>query len=95
MQLHRQWIAHIGESSPLYFWRDKTGNEIDLIVDFGTRLLPIEIKSAKTFSPSFRDGINRWLKLKGNSATGGRIIYTADHVIGKDDAIQVVPWWTC
>ena len=88
-------IAHIGESSPLYFWRDKTGNEIDMIVDFGTRLLPVEIKSAKTFSPSFRDGVNRWLKLKGNAATEGKIIYTGDRIIGKNDAIQVVPWWTC
>ena len=36
-----------------------------------------------------------FLKLKGNSATGGKIIYTGDCVMGKNDAIKVVPWWTC
>ncbi|MBK9224749.1 MAG: DUF4143 domain-containing protein [Flavobacterium sp.] len=31
-----------------YFWRDKSQNEVDLIVETGVRLDAIEIKSAKT-----------------------------------------------
>jgi predicted AAA+ superfamily ATPase len=38
---------HRGESSDLYFWRDGSGNEIDLVVDRGGTLVPVEIKSGQ------------------------------------------------
>ena len=74
---------------------DSAENEIDLIVDLGAALLPIEIKSAQTFSLSFRDGLNRWFTLKGNTTTSGRIIYAGDQVVGQRAAIQALPWWAC
>jgi len=42
-----------GEEPPLYFWRDSHQNEIDCIVDYGTKLVPVEIKSSKTFNERF------------------------------------------
>ena len=56
-----------GREPDLYFWRDSRGNEIDLVVDLGQRLLPIEIKSGETvvedffqragaLAPSYREG---------------------------------------
>jgi predicted AAA+ superfamily ATPase len=32
----------------LYFWRDNVGHEIDVIIDHGTSLYPVEIKSGQT-----------------------------------------------
>ncbi|MCW8917601.1 MAG: DUF4143 domain-containing protein [Gammaproteobacteria bacterium] len=31
-----------GETSNLYFWRDRFGHEADLLIDHGTHLLPLE-----------------------------------------------------
>src|SRR3990167_4879016 len=39
----------------LYFYRDVSGKEVDLLSQRGGRLFPIEIKSSKTFSSSFLD----------------------------------------
>jgi hypothetical protein len=39
-----------GLPSNLYFWRDKSGHEVDCIYEVGDQLLPIEIKSSKSFS---------------------------------------------
>jgi hypothetical protein len=86
-------IAHIAEIPPLYFWRDKTGNEIDLIADFGQSLLPIEIKSSKTFSNSFFNPMHKWLNLKGNSNKKGIIIFNGEEFLGKSSDIKVCPWW--
>ena len=86
-------LHHIGEKPPLYFWRDKTGNEIDLIVEKGTQLLPIEIKSAKTWHPSMDANISAWLGLAGNSAEKGFIIYRGENIVGKNSAVTVTPWW--
>ncbi|MFN9115910.1 MAG: ATP-binding protein, partial [Bacteroidota bacterium] len=37
----------------LYYWRDKTGHEIDVIIDKGKSLIPVEIKSGKTIVNDF------------------------------------------
>ena len=37
----------------LFFWRDKTGHEIDIIIDESGLLLPIEIKSGQTVHSEF------------------------------------------
>ena len=39
-----------GKSSNLYFWRNKTGNEIDVLIDNFNELIPIEIKAGKTIT---------------------------------------------
>lgn len=38
-----------GKQPALYFWRDQHGHEIDLVIDQGPALVPIEIKSGATF----------------------------------------------
>ncbi|PIR26202.1 MAG: AAA family ATPase [Deltaproteobacteria bacterium CG11_big_fil_rev_8_21_14_0_20_42_23] len=49
----KKQIAHKGLQHELYFYRDSKGVEVDLIVDQGTKLLPIEIKMAQTYSSGF------------------------------------------
>jgi hypothetical protein len=86
-------VHHTGEKPPFYFWRDKTGNEIDLIVDIGSKLLPIEIKASKTYSPKLKTNIFSWLNLKNNTSEKGFVIYRGEEVIGKRSAVSVIPWW--
>jgi predicted AAA+ superfamily ATPase len=86
-------ICHIAEIPPLYFWRDKTGNEIDLLVDFGNRLYPVEIKSSRTYSPSFKENITEWFGLRGNTQTEGLILFNGERVIGSQSSIPAAPWW--
>jgi predicted AAA+ superfamily ATPase len=39
---------NIGETPSLYFWRDQTGNEIDLLIDDGGTGFPVEVKLSQT-----------------------------------------------
>jgi uncharacterized protein len=50
--------------SKLYFWRDKSQNEVDLIIETGTTLDAIEIKSAKTINQNYFKGLNYFKNLK-------------------------------
>jgi hypothetical protein len=86
-------VYHTGERPSFYFWRDKTGNEIDLIVDNGSKLLPIEIKASKTYSPELKSNIFSWLNLKNNTSEKGFVVYRGEEVIGKRSAVSVIPWW--
>jgi predicted AAA+ superfamily ATPase len=52
-----------GEEHSIYFWRDSTGNEIDVIIDEGDSLIPIELKAGETVTSDFFKGIRFWKKL--------------------------------
>ncbi|MBO7089944.1 MAG: ATP-binding protein [Lentisphaeria bacterium] len=54
-----------GVEPPLYFWRDSQGHEIDLMIENGEDLFPIEIKSGQTVNGSMFNGLNFWRKLSG------------------------------
>ena len=82
-------FAALGETSPLYFWRDQHGHEVDLVEDLGTFLALNEIKSGETFQPDFTESI-AWLNgLQKKS--GGRVIYGGSDSYTYQD-IQVTSW---
>ncbi|MHA7131656.1 ATP-binding protein [Algoriphagus namhaensis] len=74
----------------LYFWRDKTGHEIDLLVDRGLDLLPIEIKSGMTVASSYFKNLKFWLKLSGQSK--GVVLYAGDQKQTRSNGIDVMNW---
>jgi predicted AAA+ superfamily ATPase len=64
-----------GRRPDLYFFRDSHGNEVDLLIRQGSRLVPIEIKSAATFTSGFMKGIERFRELLPRRATAGFVLY--------------------
>lgn len=59
----------------LYFWRDKTGHEIDCIFAQGERLVPIEIKASRTANLRFFESLEYWNSLSGNKPDNGYLVY--------------------
>lgn len=64
-----------GESGNLFFWRDSNGNEVDVLVEQGSRLMPIEIKSGRTMNPDFLVGLERWVAMAGETAQSPTLLY--------------------
>ena len=67
-----------GQEHDCYFWRDKTGNEIDCIAEVSERLIKIEIKSAKTIADDFFSGFKYWNKTTGEKGKNSFLIYNGD-----------------
>ncbi len=84
---------NLGEEPDIYFWRDSGGHEIDIIVDRGRELIPIEIKSAQTVVDDFFSGIDYWLNLAGNRGGPSAIIYGGNRSFTRRGA--AVYSWTC
>ncbi len=59
----------------LYFWRDKNGKEIDLIIETPDKLMPIEIKAGETFADDYLKNLKYWNKLTNNIEDNNYIIY--------------------
>ena len=45
--------VHRGQEQSLYFWRDSSGNEIDVVIEGDGAALPVEIKSGQTVASDF------------------------------------------
>ncbi len=82
-----------GESANLYFWRDRSGHEIDLLIDHGAQLSPLEIKSGQTINPDYFKGLDFWQKLAGETAGKAWLIYGGDNRQNRTD-ITILPWFT-
>ena len=51
------------KSDNLFFWRNNTGNEVDIIIDSPNGLYPVEIKSGRTITTDFFKGLLYWQKI--------------------------------
>ncbi len=74
----------------LYYWRDKTGHEIDLIIDNGAKLLPIEIKSGKTIHDDFLKNINYWSKL--SKVKNSILLYAGKETQNRSNGTKAINW---
>jgi len=66
---------HRGLPPNVYFWRDKSGTEVDCILEDGPRLKPIEIKSTSTIQSDLFDGLVKWCSWAGLPPDQGTLIY--------------------
>ena len=80
-----------GQEHNCYYWRDKTGNEIDCIAEVSGRLLKIEIKSAKTIAEDFFTGFNYWNRVAGETGRDSYLIYNGNEN-QKRTLANVVSW---
>lgn len=78
---------NMGETPHLYFWRDQTQNEIDLLIYDGSVGYPIEIKFSQSFHSDYRKTIEQWMGLKKNPAKQGEVIYCG----ATTDVTQPIP----
>lgn len=66
---------HRGLPSNLYFWRDKTGHEIDCLAQHGAELTPVEIQSGKTVTQDSFKNLRYWGQLAGRTRKPAFLIY--------------------
>jgi hypothetical protein len=75
----------------LFFWRDNTGNEVDLIVENEKGLQPIEIKSGSTYASDWSQGLKKWQALAQNSSLEPAILYGGESTFERE-GLKVWSW---
>jgi predicted AAA+ superfamily ATPase len=80
-----------GLASNLYFWRNNLGDEIDLLIDRGSELTPVEIKSAETLNPDFFKGLRKWKKIAAVKDKPSFLVFGGERPM-ESGGISVVPW---
>ena len=75
----------------LYFWRDNTGNEVDLIIEKEKGLQPIEIKSGSTYASDWSQGLKKWQALAKNKSLEPAILYGGESNFERE-GLKVWGW---
>lgn len=82
-------LSETNKSASVYFYRDNHGNEIDLVINTGGKLIPVEIKSSTTYNSSFFAGFDYWRKHIDSQARG-YVVYGGENTqkIGGNELIS-------
>ncbi|ASX28015.1 AAA family ATPase [Rickettsia sp. MEAM1 (Bemisia tabaci)] len=57
---------NLGLPANFYFWKDKSGHEIDFVAEWGGTIKAVEIKFNSTFQPDYIKNLNYFYKLDPN-----------------------------
>jgi predicted AAA+ superfamily ATPase len=79
-----------GKPGNLYFWRDSTGNEVDLIIDAALSAIPVEIKSGQTITDDYFKTLLFWNKLSDNKK--GYVVYGGSEIQKRSNGITILPY---
>lgn len=81
-----------GIEAPLHFWRDRTGHEVDIVLDTASGLVAVEAKSGRTIADDTMAGLRYWSSLAGEQARRKALVYAGDEGYERS-TIAVVPWY--
>lgn len=87
---HRKNVTNAGRLAEQFYWRDNNGVEIDLVVQEGNNYIPVEIKSAQTYSKDFAANLKKWMVYSNTSV--GHIVYDGPQEFKGSDGIEVMNW---
>lgn len=89
-----EWLKHrFNRALPTnaFFWRDNVGNEIDLLLDRGRSLQPVEMKSGQTPSGDYFGALRKWLAWAGPRARRPTVVYGGSRSM-EIEGVRLLGW---
>lgn len=86
-------FAAAGKRADVFFWRSHDGLEVDLLVQIGDKLYPVEIKMTATPSLKHLEPLNRFKQTAGkDSADLGLLVCRVDKTRPLPSSNLAMPW---
>lgn len=86
-------IFNAGKNTPLYFYRDSNGNEVDLLKKNGMVYDCVEIKASQTFHPDFVKGLMNFKKNYPDITGTQRVVYSGES-LGSFQDVEITNFKT-
>ena len=80
-----------GLTDNLYYWRDKTGNEVDVIMDDAGKLTAVELKAGETISSDFFKGLNYFSGLN-KKPVQRLLVYGGEEEQKRSNGVVIKAW---
>ncbi len=84
-------VYHRGRRPRIYFWRDHTGNEVDLLVEDGERIAAVEIKGGSTITRDMLKGITTFQRVSGIDPAACYLVCGGRQSVWRPEA-HVLSW---
>lgn len=68
-------LTHRGEDPQVYFWRTSAETEVDLVIETGGKLIPVEVTLSATPRPPMADSIKTFMEDFGAKALPGYVVH--------------------
>jgi predicted AAA+ superfamily ATPase len=81
-----------GEEPQVHFWRTSAGAEVDLVVEAGGKLIPMEVKLSATPRPAMAGGIRGFQEDLGEKAGPGFVIHPGDVRLPLAPKVAALPF---
>ncbi len=88
-----RWRDWHEPSAALWFWRNQSGAEVDLVIELNGKLHPIEVKLTSRPTRADCAGIHRMRALYGDAVATATLACTATETFEVDSAIVARPGW--
>jgi predicted AAA+ superfamily ATPase len=85
-------LTHRGIDPKVYFWRTVAGTEVDIVVETGIKLVPIEVKLSATPRPSMASPVKTFQKDFGDKATAGYVVHPGDVALPLGPRVTALPF---
>jgi len=85
-------LMHRGVDPQVYFWRTMAGTEVDIVVDTGGRLVPIEVKLSGTPRPAMASAIKTFQRDLGDRALPGYLVHPGDARLPLGERVTALPF---
>jgi predicted AAA+ superfamily ATPase len=85
-------LTHCGIDPQVYFWRTTAGTEVDIVVEAGGKLVPIEVKLSATPRPAMASVIKTFHKDFGDKAMQGYVVHPGDIRIPLGPGVTALPF---
>ena len=85
-------LTHRGIDPQLYFWRTSTGTEIDILIETGRGLIPIEVKLSATPRPAMASSIKAFQEDFGDKAMPGYVVHPGEVRLPLGSNVTALPF---
>lgn len=86
-------VRALNKNYKIYYWRTSAGAEVDCVIDLGSRIIPIEIKSSAFVAQSEIKGLKSFLSDYYKIAKHGYVITMGQRKEVLADNITAIPWF--
>jgi hypothetical protein len=77
----------------ILYWRTRAGAEVDFVIEHGSGLLPIEVKSTHRPRTTDAQGLLAFREEYGDRVRGALLLHGGDSTFWISKDVLAVPWW--
>lgn len=85
-------LMHRGIEPHMYFWRTSAGTEVDIVIEVGQALVPIEVKLSSTPRPAMAASVRTFQADCGARAAPGYVIHTGAVRLPLGGGVTALPF---